>query len=266
MTLIGMEAPSFEGSAPGIRTGVTNRCTERLIISDPYPHAGDVAMVSPTRYSAVHLAAEAQVRPAQWSSVPAEPIVASTAAAVEKRGVRVIRTADGAGALEILRAIIPPGSEVMHGSSTTLIEIGYENLLDTNPLGWKDYHALIAAENDEWRRADLRRHAITAEYFLSSANAITRDGELVACDRTGSRTGAWLFGAKNLIIVAGANKIVQSLDEAHRRIREYAFPLENVRARHAYGIASGINKCAILAQEVSFGRTTLVLVNEVLGY
>jgi L-lactate utilization protein LutB len=223
-------------------------------------------MVSPSQYSAVNLAAEARVRPGQWSVAPAEVIVASTAAAVEKRGVRVIRTADGAGALEILKAIIPTGSEVMHGSSTTLIEIGYEKLLETNPRGWKDYHTLITAENDEGRRADLRRKAVTAEYFLSSANAIARSGELVACDRTGSRTGAWLFGAKNLIVVAGVNKIVPSLDEAHRRIREYAFPLENARALHAYGITSGINKCAILAQEVSPGRTTLVLVNEILGY
>ncbi|MDD1674144.1 MAG: lactate utilization protein [Methanomicrobiales archaeon] len=223
-------------------------------------------MVRPAPFSAVNLIAAAKVDPARWSVIPAEPIIAATAAAVEKRGIRVIRSPDATGALEVLTAIIPPGSEVMNGSSTTLIEIGYEDLLKTNPRGWKDYHAIITAENDENKRADLRRKSVTAEYFLSSANAIARSGELMSCDRTGSRTGAWLFGAKNLIIVAGVNKIAASFNDAQQRIREYAFPLENVRAHHAYGISSAIGKCAIIAEELIPGRTTLVLVNEILGY
>ncbi|MDD1677482.1 MAG: lactate utilization protein [Methanomicrobiales archaeon] len=231
-----------------------------------YPSSGCSAMVHPTRFSAVNLIAEAKVDPARWSVIPAEPVIAATAAAVGERGIRVIRTPDANGALDVLKAIIPPGSEVMNGSSTTLIEIGYEALLTTNPRWWKDYHALITAEGDENKRADLRRKSVTAEYFLSSANAIAQSGELLSCDRTGSRTGAWLFGAKNLIIVAGVNKIVPSLNDARLRIREYAYPLENARAHHAYGISSVIGKCAIIAEEVTPGRTTLVLVNEILGY
>jgi len=38
---------------------------------------------------------------------------------------------------------------------------------------------------------ELRRKSVTADYFISSANAIARTGELVACDASGSRVGAW---------------------------------------------------------------------------
>jgi len=88
----------------------------------------------------------------------------------------------------------------------------------------------------------------------------------VACDKTGSRVGAWPYAAGHLIIISGVNKIVPSLDDALRRIREYVYPLENVRSSKAYGVPSRIGKCVILANEDTPGRTTLILVKEVLGY
>ncbi len=105
-----------------------------------------------------------------------------------------------------------------------------------------------------------------AEYFLSGVNAIAMTGELVSCDATGSRVGAWPFAAKNLILVAGANKIVPTLQEALQRVWNYAFVLEDARARKVYGRKSQIGKCVILANEGRAGRITLILVNESLGY
>jgi L-lactate utilization protein LutB len=154
----------------------------------------------------------------------------------------------------------------MHGSSTTLIEIGYEDLLGSGKAGWVSLHDRITAENDDGRRADLRRRAVAADFFLSGVNAIARTGELVACDQSGSRVGAWPFAAGRLILVSGTNKIVPTLDDALRRVREYAFPLENARAMKAYGTPSRIGKCVILAFEKAEGRVTLVLVDESLGY
>jgi predicted metalloprotease len=97
-------------------------------------------------------------------------------------------------------------------------------------------------------------------------NAIARTGELVGGDLTGSRVGAWPFAAKNLVLVAGVNKIVPTLSDALERVREYVYPLENARAQHAYGVPSRIGKCVILAYEAVPGRITLVLVNDTLGY
>jgi hypothetical protein len=219
-----------------------------------------------TQYSAANLLGEAGVDAARWSRIPSEEVVAETAIAVGKRGTRVLRVKDRGGALDALAGIIPRGAEVMNGSSTTLIEIGYEDLLRSGEPGWRDLHDLITAENDERKRAELRRRAVTAEYFVSGANAIARTGEIVACDATGSRVGAWPFAAGHLILVCGINKIVPTLDDALRRVFEYAYPLENARAKRAYGIPSQIGKCVILASERAEGRTTLILIDESLGY
>ena len=64
------------------------------------------------------------------------------------------------------------------------------------------------------KRAELRRKSVTAEYFISGANAIAQSGEIVACDASGSRVGAWPFAAGHLILVVGINKIVPTLEDA----------------------------------------------------
>ena len=223
-------------------------------------------MAGYSQYSAENLSGEARVDGTRWNRIPAEKVVAATAASVEKRGIKVVRVADRRGALDALGRIIPRGAEVMNGSSTTLIEIGYEDLLQSGKAGWRDRHDLITAENDDRKRAELRRRSVAADYFVSCANAIARTGEIVACDASGSRVGAWPFAAGHLILVSGINKIVPTLDDALRRIREYAYPLENARAKRAYGIPSQIGKCVILAGEKAEGRNTLILIDESLGY
>jgi len=232
----------------------------------PVPMALGETMASETQYSAVRLMAEAKVDAAKWNRIPFAKDVAETVKAVQNRGIQVMLAENGARALLIIQSLIPPGSEVMNGSSTTLIEIGYEDLLKSGKAGWKDLHSVITAENDEKKRAELRRKSVAADYFVSGANAIARTGEIVACDASGSRVGAWPFAAGHLIIVSGVNKIVPTLDDALRRIREYAYPLENARAMKAYGTPSVIGKCVILANEKTPGRTTLILVKEALGY
>ena len=219
-----------------------------------------------TEFSAVNLIASAGIDPEKWNKIPSYEIVAETVKAVRERGIRVVQAVNGDQALDILKKIIPAGADVMNGSSTTLIEIGYPEYVQSGRSGWKDLHDVVTAENDDKKRADLRRKSVTAEYFVSGANGIAQTGEIVACDKTGSRVGAWPFAAGNLILVAGINKIVPTLDMALRRVREYSFPLENARAQRAYGTPSRIGKCVILEYEQNEGRITLVLVNEQLGY
>jgi nitrogen regulatory protein PII-like uncharacterized protein len=228
--------------------------------------AHGITMTKITQYSAINLIAEAGVDPEKWNSLPSKELVEKTVQEIEKRGITVIVAGDGAEALSLLKKLIPPGSEVMNGSSTTLIEIGYEELIVTNPLGWDLVHKRITAENDAKLRAELRRKSVAANYFISGANAIAGTGEILGCDAGGSRVGAWPFAAGHLILVVGINKIVPTLEDALDRIRSYAFRLENARARRAYGTPSLIGKCVILTHEKDEGRITLVLVKEALGY
>ncbi len=169
-------------------------------------------------------------------------------------------------ALSILKDLIPVGAEVMNGSSTTLIEIGYEEFINGEKNSWDLVHKRITAENDATKRAELRRKSVTAEFFISSVTAISETGEIVGCDASGSRVGAWPFAAGHLILVSGVNKIVPTLEDALNRVRNYAYPLENVRAQKVYGTPSVIGKCVIFSHERNPGRTTIILVKEALGY
>ncbi|MDI6720192.1 MAG: lactate utilization protein [Methanomicrobiales archaeon] len=198
--------------------------------------------------------------------MPDDAVLERTVAAIESRNVRVILTGTGEEALDAILDLIPAGAEVMNGSSTTLIEIGFERLLDENPKGWRDYHGIVTAEDDAERRHALRRKGVAADYFLSGVQAIAESGEIVGCDRTGSRVGAWPHATAHLVLVCGANKIVPTLDEALRRCREYALPLENQRSQRVYGNPSAIGKYVILENEAEAGRITLILIRESLGY
>lgn len=219
-----------------------------------------------TQYSAANLIADAKVDTERWSRVPDEATISRTVGAIEKRNVGVIRTERTDEALQALVDLIPDGAEVMNGSSTTLIEIGYEELLQTNPKRWRDYHAVITAENDKEKRDELRRKGVAADWFLSGVQAIAETGEIVGCDKSGSRVGAWPHAAGHLVLVSGANKIVPTLQDALARCWEYALPMEQQRAKRVYGTSSEIGNIVVLEKAMIDGRVTLILVGEQLGY
>ena len=201
-----------------------------------------------------------------WEKMPSDKAVNETIDAVKKRGIEVFLVNDRKEALEKIIELIPKGAEVMNGSSTTLNEIGFSDFLKNGKHGWKNLHDEILMEKDMAKQGDLRRKATAAEYFLGSVNAISKNGELVSCDNSGSRVGAYLFSAKNLILVTGVNKITGSIDEAMQRSREHVFALENERAKKVYGFPSNVSKWAIIEKEINPNRIKLILIKEKLGF
>ncbi len=219
-----------------------------------------------SKYSAANLLPQLDLDTGKWNRIPEEQTIAATVKAVEERGIQVERLADGSQALARIRELIPPGSEVMNGSSTTLIEIGFQELMESGKHEWNNLKLAVASEKDPRKRAEIRRKTVTSNYFLSGVNAIAMTGELVGCDATGSRVGAWPYGAGKLLLVAGTNKIVPTLEDALRRIREFTFPLEDLRSRNIYKVPSKIGKCVILCNESQPGRVTLLLIDGSYGY
>lgn len=185
---------------------------------------------------------------------------------LQSRNFEVLIARDKQEALALLQESIPSGAEVMTASSTTLKEIGFMDYLNSSESKFVSLQAKINQENDENKRQDMRRKSVTADYFISSINAVTKDGTLVAVDATGSRTGAMPFAAKKLILVVGAQKITENLENAMQRIREHVFPLENERAMKAYGAGSMFGKWVILEREVMPSRIKVILVEEALGF
>lgn len=223
-------------------------------------------MEKATEYSATNLMADAGADAERWNRTPDETTLRKTIEAIGARNVRVILVDSAEDALRTVVDLIPKGAEVMNGYSTTLVEMGFDRVLKENPKGWRDYHAVITGEDDTEKRHALRRKSVAADYFLSGVQAIAESGEIVGCDKTGSRMGAWPHAAAHLILVSGTNKVVPTIDDALRRCREYCLPLENQRAQHVYGVGSYIGKHVILDHEDVDGRVTLVMIRQPLGY
>ncbi|QIB77686.1 lactate utilization protein [Haloferax volcanii] len=203
---------------------------------------------------------------ADLDQLPDDETVEATVENLEASGfdVVVVDTADEA--LEAVQSHIPAGASVMNGHSTTLEEIGFDDYLSEGDHDWESLPDQIWGIDDDAERQAARRDSQTADYFLGGINAIAQTGELVAADLSGSRIGAYPFAASNVVIVSGINKIVPTLDDALDRLESVAYPLENERAKEAYGVESMIAKQLIFRQEVEEGRTTVVLIREQLGY
>jgi L-lactate utilization protein LutC len=171
-------------------------------------------------------------------------------------------------ALDKIRELIPNGASIMNGSSRTLEEIGFVELLKQGGHGWNNLHDAVLAEKDKTKQDLLRRQSVASDYYLGSAHAITESGEMVFASNTGSQLPHLAYTSTNIILVVGTHKIVPTLDNAFKRIDEYIFPLENERIKQLYGMGTLHSKTLVYRQESpKSGRKILVIfVNKVLGF
>ena len=203
-----------------------------------------------------------------YADLAADAAIERTMKALKERtNVESTVVDDRAQALEKLIASIREGDEVVMGTSTTLEEIGFQEYLAQNPDKYQNLQSVIRSESDEQKRAELRRRSASAHYYIGSVHAVAETGELVIASRTGSQLGGYVFTARNVIWVIGAQKIVPTLEEAVRRVREYVFPLEDERMKQA-GFAGGsrIGKLVLFENEARDGRASAIFVKEHLGF
>jgi len=194
-----------------------------------------------------------------------EARVNRTAAALEANGITVHRAADAAEAKRIVLGIIPPGSQVHHGASQTLAATGITDTFEESD----DYEFLrprLYSMDRKTQADEIRRLGAAPDVMLGSVHAVTETGSLITASMGGSQLGPYVSGAGRVILVVGTQKIVSDLEEGLRRIDEYALPLEDARVMAAYGIHSAVNKVLIINREITPGRITVVLVDEVLGF
>src|SRR5207344_3620791 len=96
---------------------------------------------------------------------------------------------------------------------------------------------------------EIRRLSASPNIMLGSVHAVTETGWLGAASASGTQLGPYASGAGKVILLVGTQKIVPDLDDALRRIDQYALPFEDARAQAAYGIHSGVNKVLIINRE-----------------
>ncbi len=201
-----------------------------------------------------------------YNNLPEKEIIQKTAEAITGRGIETTVVNTRKEALDKLKTMIPLGASVMNGSSVTLQEIGFIDYLKSDATAWNNLHEAILKETDPEKQRELTRSSVLADYFLGSVNAIAETGELVAADASGSRVGAYPFAARNVIIVVGANKIVPTLKDALRRLREYVLPLESERAKKAYVVKGSVIAHTLIISRDTKKRIKLILINERLGF
>jgi hypothetical protein len=151
----------------------------------------------------------------------------------------------------------------------TLREIGFEDLLISKAHPWRNLKDEILDEKDPARQALLRRQSTLADYFVGSVHAIAQTGELVIASATGSQISPYAYASRNVIWVAGTQKITPTLDDGIRRVREYIFPHEEKRMRELTAGKMGtlMGKILIFENETPMlGRKiVLILVKETVG-
>jgi len=125
---------------------------------------------------------------------------------------------------------------------------------------------------------EVCRESLMADYFLTGANALTMNGEMVNLDCSGSRIAAMAYGPRHIVVAAGVNKLCANIDEAVKRARAIA-PMNCKRNNHETPcVTDGVcNECNIPARMcnhllITFnaqkfaGKYTLILINEDLGF
>ncbi|QSX06352.1 lactate utilization protein [Sedimentibacter sp. zth1] len=170
-------------------------------------------------------------------------------------------------------SLISENSSVSWGGSMTLDEIGIKEALGNKNLN------VINRDNGKTpeEKKKLMKDALTCDYFLTSTNAITLDGELINIDGNANRVAAICFGPENVIVVAGMNKVVANVETGIDRVHTNACAPNCIRfnLKNPCSVTGKCTNCidtSICAQMLItrlskvHNRIKVVLVGESLGF
>ena len=187
------------------------------------------------------------------------------ARALEENGIRTLIAEHGEEAEKMVFDLLPEGAEVFTASSQTLEQLGIPASLEQS-----EQYELVRDKLKKMDKKTQNREMVemgaTPEYIIGSVHAVTEDGQVLVASNTGSQLAPYAASAAHVIWVVGAQKIVRDMDEAIRRIEEYAYPREDERLRETMGFPSAVNKVLWINKEIQPGRVMMIIVKEVLGY
>lgn len=128
-------------------------------------------------------------------------------------------------ALEKALELIPKGATVGWGGAMSAQQIG---LMDALNAG--DYRAI---DRDKCptpeEKLQAAKDSLFADVFLTGANALSLDGQMVNIDGTGNRVAAIVYGPGTVLVIAGMNKVEDTLEAAIIRARTVAAPMNKQR-------------------------------------
>lgn len=131
-------------------------------------------------------------------------------------------------ALKKALELIPEGASIGWGGALSCQQIGLTDAVNNGPYRAMDRAKCASMEE----REQLMGDHLSADVYLTGANALSLDGQMVNIDGTGNRVAAIIYGPRSVLVVAGMNKVVDTLDEAVRRARTVAAPMNQQRFLH----------------------------------
>jgi len=201
----------------------------------------------------------------RYAALASEASLEVTATRLNENGMTAHIVESGADASRLALELIPDDAEVLTAVSQTLEEIGLLGAIEASPR-LRALRSVLKQMDMATQWHEMQALGARPDVIVGSVHAITEQGEVVVASASGSQLGPYASGAGKVIWVVGTQKIVPSLDEAMRRIREYALPLEDERAQLAYGQGSFIGKELIFHREYLPDRVHVILVKEKLGF
>ena len=204
----------------------------------------------------------------------------------EKRGAQLVRNlhsrhfdayycATKEEALAKALELIPEGSSVGWGGSVTAGQIGLLAAIRGGNYKALDRDACATMEE----REKLQRDIFFADAFITGANALSLDGQMVNIDGTGNRVAPIVYGPQSVIVVAGMNKVEDTLADAMTRARTIAAPMNKQRFEMLQTPCAVTGSCADCKSPQSIcnqilitrncrpaGRIKFIIVGEELGF
>ena len=168
---------------------------------------------------------------------------------------------------------IPEGASVGWGGAMSAEQIGLLDAVRNGNFQALDREACKTPEEKD----QMAFACMGADVFLTGANALSLDGQMVNIDGTGNRVAAIVYGPKTVIAVVGMNKVMDTLDSAIRRARTVAAPLNQQRFQlpnpcTATGTCADCKSQTCICNQIlvtrncrPVGRIKFILVGEDLG-
>lgn len=190
------------------------------------------------------------------------------------RGFEAYYCADKAQALNKALELIHEGASVGWGGCASAEQIG---LVDAVRKG--NYTAMdrdAAATPQE--RVKIMKQCLSADVFLTGANALSLDGQMVNIDGNGNRVAAIVYGPDSVLVIAGMNKVCDTLEAAVTRARTVAAPMNKQRfdSKTPCEVTASCADCkseSCICNQILItrncrpaGRIKVILVGEELGF
>lgn len=202
----------------------------------------------------------------------------------EKRGKQLVKNlqsrhfdayyCDNAqAALEQALALIPEGASVGWGGAMSAQQIGLMDAVRNGNYCAIDRDTCKTPEE----RAQNAKECMFCDVYLTGANALSLDGQMVSIDGTGNRVAAMIFGPKKVLVIAGMNKVEDTLEAAMTRARTVAAPMNQQRFHNqvpcdATGTCADCKSAECICNQIVItrhcrpaGRIKFIIVGEELG-